>query len=335
MDHQINGDSNYNFIKNIDLALILNSLTSLCQETVLHDVTLVCGDGTMKSSRALLALAFPPLMEVLKNREEEVLVLIMPDFTQVEIKDLLRKLLSYNLVDTRVDSKLDEDDEEQLKYFDMLTTDIKQETTLSSTESVRGTETPEYYYEVSIKGDRKFYKYKVGMDRFNMKYTKKSGIACFKCHKRGCTSIIYARYPNYETWNDDEPKITSGPTKHILNGTEHTSEGSERFTQRSRRKIKDALPNSELVYKPVNNINKEVVNDVVRSLNIRNEKEGFLGKISKLEDIKQGQYKVRNRAQSPSSATSPDTDFNWRVNLNPVNGVHIVLSDELSIKQVF
>ena len=290
MDHQIDGGSNYNFIKNIDFAVILNSLTSLCQEPVLHDVILVCGDGTIQSSRALLALAFPPLMKVLKNREEEVLVLIMPDFTQVEIEDLLRKLLSYNLVDTRVDSKLDEDDEEQLKYFDMLTTDIKQETILSSTESVRGTETPEYYYEVSVKGDRKFYKYNVGMDRFDMKYTKKSGIACFKCHKTGCSSTIYARYPNFETWKDDEPKITSGPTKHILNGTEHTPEGWERFTQRSRRKIKDILPNSELLFKPVNNINIEVVDDVVRSLNNRNEKEELLGKMSTFDNIKPGEY---------------------------------------------
>ena len=100
-------NSSYYIIKNNDLAPVLNSLTRLCQETVLHDVTLACGDGKMETSRALLALAFPPLEEVLRTREEEVLLLIMPDFIQTEIRQLLEILISYNLDNTGLDPELD------------------------------------------------------------------------------------------------------------------------------------------------------------------------------------------------------------------------------------
>ena len=81
---------------------VMSSFASLCNDTVLHDVTLACNDGQMQSSRALLALAYSPLMEVLKNREEETLVLIMPDFSQAEIRTLLDNLLINKLVDTDI-----------------------------------------------------------------------------------------------------------------------------------------------------------------------------------------------------------------------------------------
>ena len=176
----------------------------------------------------------------------------------------------------------------------------------------RGSEQPEYYCEVSIKGDKKFFKYKVGNDRFNRKYTKASGIACFKCHKSGCSSTIYARYPNFETWEEDEPEITFGPTRHSINGIEHPPEVGKRQTELAKRKIMNNLLNPELLFKPVNQIHEDVVNDIVSSLNNRNEREEFLTEMSKFENLKRGEYKVRNRVLPPSPATCRDIDLNTR-----------------------
>ena len=132
MDQQTTSGSNYYLIKNTDLAPVLNSFPQLFEETVLHDVTLACGDGKINSSRALLALAFPLLEEVLKNREEEVLVLVMPDFTQAEIRQLLEALLLQNLVTKGLSAKLEiypEDDDEKSHHVEILSIDIKPEST--------------------------------------------------------------------------------------------------------------------------------------------------------------------------------------------------------------
>ena len=72
-------------IRNIDILPVMSSFASLRSDTVFHDVTMACNDGRMQSARVLLALAYSPLMEVLKNREDEQLWLIMPDFSQAEI----------------------------------------------------------------------------------------------------------------------------------------------------------------------------------------------------------------------------------------------------------
>ena len=51
MDQHPRTDDGFLTIKNTDLSPVLTSLASLCEETVLHDVTLVCNDGKKKSSR--------------------------------------------------------------------------------------------------------------------------------------------------------------------------------------------------------------------------------------------------------------------------------------------
>ena len=139
MDQQKTSDSNYYLIKNTDLAPVLNSFPQLFEDTVLHDVTLACGDGKMKSSRALVALAFPLLEEVLKNREEEVLVLVMPEFSQAEIRQLLEALLMQNQVTNGLSAKFDinnplRDDDKKSHNFAILSIDIKPESTEISTE---------------------------------------------------------------------------------------------------------------------------------------------------------------------------------------------------------
>ena len=121
----------YYLIKNNDIAPVLNCLESLCQETVLHDVTLACGDGKMESSRALIALAFPTLQEMLKNREEVFLVLIMPDFILEEITKTLQNLLSINSGNAGknlelMENKYGEDAAEKIQPLDIENMEIKQ-----------------------------------------------------------------------------------------------------------------------------------------------------------------------------------------------------------------
>ena len=115
MDTHHKTDNGFFLIRNNDMAPLLNSFSSLCQERVLHDVTLACSDGKMQSSRAVLALAYSPLEEVLKNREEDILVLIMPDFSQVEIRQLLETMLLGNTVSTNVEANKDYSQEGLIK----------------------------------------------------------------------------------------------------------------------------------------------------------------------------------------------------------------------------
>ena len=133
MDQQKQSDSTFYLIKNTNLAPVLNSFTQLFEETVLHDVTLACGDGNIQNSRALLALAFPLLEKVLQNREDEFLVLVMPDFSQAEIRYHLEALLMQNLATNELNPKLIinhplKNDEKSLA-FDILSIEIKPERT--------------------------------------------------------------------------------------------------------------------------------------------------------------------------------------------------------------
>ena len=187
----------------------------------------------------------------------------------------------------------------------------------------RGSEEPEYYCEVSIKGDKKFFKYRVGNDRFKRKYTKNSGMSCFKCHKQGCSSVIY------ETWEEDEPEITFGPTMHSINGVEHPPEVGKRYTELAKRKIKGALLNPELMFKPVNQIHEDVVNGIVGSLNSRIEREEFLAQMSKFDNVKRGEYKVRHRVLPPSPATNRDIDLTTRFVIFIVINVITIVIDFL------
>ena len=107
MDQHKLSDSNFYLIKNTNLGPVLNSFTQLFEEAVLHDVTLACVDGNMQSSKAIIALAFPLLETVLQNREDEFLVLIMPDFSQAEIRQFLEALLLQNLAINGLNAKHD------------------------------------------------------------------------------------------------------------------------------------------------------------------------------------------------------------------------------------
>ena len=95
-------DNVFFLIKNTDIYPVLTSLASLCEEKVLHDVTLFCSDGKMKSSGSLFPLEYSPRERLLESREEDVLVITLPDFSQFEIKQFLETMFSRNVISNKV-----------------------------------------------------------------------------------------------------------------------------------------------------------------------------------------------------------------------------------------
>ena len=81
---KMNGEKE-TLLHNAKIYEVLSGLVFFCRETKLQDVTLSCEDCQMSSLRALIALVYPILEDVLKDSDEEDLILILPDFSKTEI----------------------------------------------------------------------------------------------------------------------------------------------------------------------------------------------------------------------------------------------------------
>ena len=136
-------DNDLFLIKRTELMPVMSGLASLCNETVFHDVTLVCSDGKMQCSRVLLALAYSSLVEVLKNREEETPVLIMPEFGQTEIRKLLKTFVDNNLMYIDKDKNKNYSKKglmeglDNLRYIDVRKTEVKEENPVGLEEKLK------------------------------------------------------------------------------------------------------------------------------------------------------------------------------------------------------
>ena len=60
-------------------------LASLSDDPHYQDTVLVCQDGIIRASRFVLALAIPTLRRPMRGREEEEMVILMPNFTSHEV----------------------------------------------------------------------------------------------------------------------------------------------------------------------------------------------------------------------------------------------------------
>ena len=69
----------------------------MLHDQTITDLSLVCMDGKLATSRAVLALAYPTLALCLKGRDEETLLLLLPSFRVQEVKERIHGLLSGNL----------------------------------------------------------------------------------------------------------------------------------------------------------------------------------------------------------------------------------------------
>ena len=70
-------------------------LMTLAQEDTYKDVMLVCKDEVIWGVRVLLALAYPLMAEVLKERsEQKELVVFLPDFKSQEVKARVEEILT-------------------------------------------------------------------------------------------------------------------------------------------------------------------------------------------------------------------------------------------------
>jgi len=72
---------------------ICSSLAALSRQENFQDVRMVCQDGEVRGARLVLALAFPHMEEVMEEREEEELVLILPHMQVVEVTNRLEDFL--------------------------------------------------------------------------------------------------------------------------------------------------------------------------------------------------------------------------------------------------
>jgi len=173
---------------------------------------------------------------------------------------------------------------------------MEENNTLETTR--RGEEEPEFYTETSAKGDKKFHKFKVGFDRFDRKWTKKSGVSHYRCHHKGCSSFLTAYYPNFDTWQEDEPQLTSGPTPHMVEGLEHPPDIGQRLKELANRKMKQQMKADPL--KPTPEIQEEVVNSISEAVT-EIERDEFLRTMPKPGNAQRNLYRVRGRLDAPSA----------------------------------
>ena len=177
-------------------------------------------------------------------------------------------------------------------------------------ETRRGDEDPEFYFEFSVNGDKKYHKFNIGFDKFNRHFTKENGRAYFKCDSKGCSSTLTARYPSFETWQDDILEITSGPTEHMVDSVEHPPEKGKRLKELANRKIKDNMKADPL--KPIPLIQEEVVNEIMESLGDQHEREEFIRSMPKPGNALRSLYQARGRIIPPTPATCKDIDCTTR-----------------------
>ena len=73
---------------------IFVTLVSSVQKDCYKDVMIVCEDDTVWGPKVILALTFPLMAEILREREEEKeLVLLLPDFTVKEVNTRIEQFL--------------------------------------------------------------------------------------------------------------------------------------------------------------------------------------------------------------------------------------------------
>lgn len=93
------------------LSSIMAEVAVLAQSPIYQDVVMVCQDSRISGSRLLLALAYPLLTEILKGRDEDELVLLLPDFLTQEVTDMVTDFLEERLnVKEQQDTQMEEFD---------------------------------------------------------------------------------------------------------------------------------------------------------------------------------------------------------------------------------
>jgi len=100
---------------------ICSSLAAMSKQENFQDVRMVCQDGEVRGARLVLALAFPHMEEVMEEREEEELVLILPHMQVVEVTNRLKDFLKYTpKVEVKEEVGSDEEAEVDEVIFDSI-----------------------------------------------------------------------------------------------------------------------------------------------------------------------------------------------------------------------
>ena len=139
----------------------------------------------------------------------------------------------------------------------------------------RGTEEPIWWEEKCSSG-RHTQRLTIGNDRFDRKYTAKSGLVYFKCNERPCGAMLSARYTSRDSQNFELPIIEKLPGPHLMpDGTIHPPNTGKRLKELAKFKIKKKIEQDPLRSIPV--IYEEVVfQDILPSLSDETERLEFL-----------------------------------------------------------
>ena len=87
---------------------IQEMLTSSAVKDYYMDVMVVCKDDTVWGSRVILALAYPLMAEILRDRnEDKELVLILPDFTAQEVNTRVEEFLCGNIKQETIEDNVE------------------------------------------------------------------------------------------------------------------------------------------------------------------------------------------------------------------------------------
>ena len=79
-------------LRNGDRHRFPDCLASLSEDSRYQDTVLVCQDGEVRASRFILTLCLPFLRRPLRDREEDEVVIVMPNFKCNLIKDAMFKV---------------------------------------------------------------------------------------------------------------------------------------------------------------------------------------------------------------------------------------------------
>ena len=89
-------------MKEVELCLISQS-----QMTIYQDVTVVCEDKILLLVKPLLAMAYPLMTELLRDREEHITVL-MPGFKAKDVNARVKMVMAGTLKNDQNDELLDD-----------------------------------------------------------------------------------------------------------------------------------------------------------------------------------------------------------------------------------
>ena len=104
----------------------VNDVIELSEETVFQDISVVCQDGLVRSSKIILSSLFPALISIFSSMSDpqEVDTIIFPDAKSNDLRQLLEQFFIVNKGATAIESGVDMKEDFDIEELDPLDDDI-------------------------------------------------------------------------------------------------------------------------------------------------------------------------------------------------------------------